>query len=98
MANEQKTADTKLERQSKSTSIAVNIIALVLVIALSFAAGFAVAKISGEKNNRDGRPDLEEMRQNKGQRFMEGPGRSNRDRNKPNNQNENDKTDPSSKS
>ena len=41
--------------------IAVNIIALVLIIAVSFIAGFGVAKLVGPKIDKDKRPALEQM-------------------------------------
>ena len=60
MANEQKT-ENNTKKQSKSTCIAVNIIALVLIIAVSFIAGFGVAKLVGPKIDKDKRPALEQM-------------------------------------
>ena len=78
MANEQKEDKApKAKSYSDSTRIAVNIIAVVLIIAVSFAAGFGVSTlINSGKKDWDGRPNFEQMQQMGEDRQSDGRGRS----------------------
>ena len=71
MSTEQKTQDTAIAQKNctNSTRIAINVVAMVLVIAISFAAGFGVCSLVNDKhaNDRDGRPDFNQMPQMNGQ-------------------------------
>ena len=73
MANEQKEVKTPRTKScTDSTRIAVNIIAVVLIIVVSFAAGFGVSTlINSGKKDWDGRPDFGRMPQMGGDRKQE---------------------------
>lgn len=90
MANEQKEAKKQpVQEQSNSTRIAVNIIVIILVSAVSFAAGFGACWLIKEsKNDKDSRPDFGQMRQNGEQPNFQTPGR-NRERFTPDSDDEN---------
>lgn len=91
MSTEQKTQDVAIAQKNctNSTRIAVNVVAMVLVIAISFAAGFGVCSlVNSNRNDRDGRPDFNQMPQMNGQQQQ--PNMNHRDqRFTPNSENKN---------
>jgi hypothetical protein len=98
MANEQKEVKAPEKHHDRSANIAINIAAAVVIIAVSFAAGFGLCKVlDNAKHDKDGRPDLEEMRQRGNQNQDQRQFRNN-NRKAPQNNNKNESKNESSDS
>lgn len=99
MANEDKRVSAPQAQMSSGCRIAVNIVSFIVVIIASFAAGFAVSTLVQQgQNDRDGRPDLNQMRQMPNNQNMPSMPGNNNQNERPNLPQRNNQQEPSSDS